>query len=243
MTDDLKRLLEELKTKANAPDKSQKALFIFDIDSTLLHVHKRNHAILKSFLALTENQRKFEREIKSCLNLEFSTQDWGISEVLKRHGLVNLGAEFIEQLDIHWHKTFFGPNFLPFDELTAGALDFLKTIESLGYEMVYLTARDEPRMGSGTRDYLEKHRLPLHERARLFMKPHKDIQDAQFKSDAVKELAANFEAIYFFDNEPVILQKIAQDHPEVRLFFMETTHSRRAEAPVKATRLKNFLLD
>ena len=46
--------------------------------------------------------------------------------------------------------------------------------------------------------------------------------------------------IYFFENEPVNVNLIGKALPEVRLFFLDTTHSRREEVLVPVLVLEDF---
>ncbi len=55
--------------------------------------------------------------------------------------------------------------------------------------------------------------------------------DETFKSHVLKDLAKQFDHLWFFENEPVIIKLVREHNPQVRLVFLNTVHAGRALAP------------
>lgn len=221
----------------------QKSLVVFDLDSTLFDVSPRLERILLDFAASPLNQKRFPEQIPLLKTIKTLRSDWGIKGALERVGLDGHHVVFQEAIKEYWLKSFFSNHYLQFDGLYDGALEFVKAVEKAGADIAYLTGRDVERMGTGTLEVLKQWDFPLSDKATLVLKPHRGMDDAQFKTDWFIEAdKKNYTKIYFFENEPVNLHHLAQFCPHVEMIFFESTHAGKAEPPVDIPRIMNFLL-
>ncbi len=224
--------------------KGQKSLVVFDLDSTLFDVSPRLERILLDFAAAPLNQKLFPEQVALLKNIKTLRSDWGIKGALERAGLDGHHADFQEAIKDYWQKSFFSNHYLQFDSPYEGALEFVASVESVGAEIAYLTGRDVERMGVGSEEIMRRWGFPLNEKALLVLKPHRSMDDAQFKTDWFIEAdKKGYSKIYFFENEPVNLHHLAQFCPHVEMIFFESTHAGKAEPPEALPRIMNFLLN
>ncbi|XGC80187.1 HAD family hydrolase [Bdellovibrio bacteriovorus] len=225
-------------------ERGLKSLVVFDLDSTLFDVSPRLERILLDFAASPINQKKFPEQVALLRNIKTMRTDWGIQGALQRAGLDGHHPEFQEAIRTYWQKNFFSNHYLQFDDVYEGALDFVLALDKAGAELAYLTGRDVERMGVGSAEILRQWGFPLHEKATLVLKPHRSMDDAQFKTDWFIEAdKQGYEKIYFFENEPVNLVHLSQFCPHVEMIFFESTHAGKAEPPEALPRIMNFLLN
>ncbi|HEX7672930.1 MAG TPA: HAD family hydrolase [Bdellovibrio sp.] len=220
----------------------KKCLIVFDLDSTLFDVSPRLERILLDFAAEPEFQKRFPEQVALFRNIKTLHTDWGITGALQRIGLDNAHLEFKEAVMDYWHERFFSNHYLQYDQPTPGAVEFVHEVEKLGAHIAYVTGRDVQRMGVGSKEVLLKWGLPIHENAELVLKPNKALDDAEFKTDwFIAARKRDYERVYFFDNEPVILHLMEKKCPEVECYFLDSTHSGKAAPPENLPRLLNFL--
>lgn len=221
----------------------QKSLVVFDLDSTLFDVSPRLERILLDFAASPLNQKRFPEQVALLKNIKTLRSDWGIMGALQRVGLDGHHEEFQEAIKKYWLQSFFSNHYLQFDSLYDGALEFVQALDQAGAEIAYLTGRDVERMGTGSVEVMKQWGFPLHDKATLVLKPHRSMDDAQFKTDWFVEAdKRNFSKIYFFENEPVNLHHLMEVCPHVEMIFFESTHAGKAEPPEDVPRILNFLL-
>lgn len=209
-----------------------KRLAVFDLDSTLFGVSSRSQAILRDMVNHSEFQEKFPEAAEKIASIELSEKDWGIRASIEALGLDDAPGLFRFAKDF-WNEHFFSNDYLKHDRPYPGALEFVNGLKEAGIDIFYLTGRDEPNMREGTIEILEKWGFPTesHEE-RLHMKPHKGHSlDEDYKSKRFEEILNGDEKVWFFENEPVIIHRVRQDHPEIRIIYIDTVHSGRAEAP------------
>lgn len=235
----LENLLAELQHMTSA---GEKALVVFDLDSTLFDVSPRIERILFDFAAEPEFQKAFPKQVAQFKDIRTLHTDWGITDALKRIGLDDEHPEFQTAVKDYWHKHFFSNDYLKYDRPTEGAVEFVQKVAQTGAEIVYLTGRDVQRMGVGSEEVLRQWGLPLNANAKLVLKPHKSMDDAEFKTDwFIEARNRDYAHIWFFDNEPVILHLMADKCPEVTSIFFDSTHSGKAHPPENLPRIMNFL--
>lgn len=222
--------------------KKSRCLVVFDLDSTLFDVSPRLERILLDFAATPEFQQRFPKQVALFKDIKTLSSDWGITGSLARAGVDDQHPEFRKTLMDFWHQHFFSNEYLQYDLPTEGAVDFVNDVARIGAEITYLTGRDVQRMGVGSEKVLRKWGLPLNNQAKLVLKPNKILDDAEFKTDWFLEaLTQNYEKIYFFENEPVILHLMAKKCPQVESYFFDSTHSGKAHPPDNLPRIINFL--
>jgi hypothetical protein len=100
-------------------------------------------------------------------------------------------------------------------------------------------------MGKGSHEVLLKWGFPLDDKkSKLVLKPHKSMDDGEFKRDWFKagELS-KYEKIWFFENEPVNIHLVQEHTPHIEIIFFDSTHSRKAIPPENLPAIMHFLLD
>jgi hypothetical protein len=208
---------------------SRPFLAVFDLDSTLFDLSLRVASIVDSFAADPVHRASFPNECESLKRIEIRNRDWGIEEPLKRAGLAIDGA-FFKSLHRYWAECFFSNDFLLHDEPIAGSVEFVQELHLTGAEIMYLTGRDVARMGRGTESSLRSHRFPMDAaNVHVVLKPSVHLDDAQFKLEILQDAKEKYERIWLFENEPVNLNLIAMNCPEIGLVFIDSTHSGREE--------------
>lgn len=207
-------------------------LAIFDLDSTLYNVSFRTQKIIEEFSVDSEILRRFPHETTQLRSVQVMAKDWGLREPLARAGL-NASKEFFRELRRFWEEHFFSSRFLHVDIPYPGAVEYVRGLEQNGVQVIYLTGRDEPNMRVGTLKSLEKWGFPLkNPNTQLIMKSFKgSMEDETYKSVHIMELKKRFTHVWFFENEPVIIQQVIKSSPEVQVVWIDSTHSGRAHPP------------
>lgn len=216
----LKQLIEVSKNEKDC-------LFVFDIDSTLFNVSPRNQEIVKDFA----EKSKLESDLKQILrNFKTEADDWGIRSALLRLNIESITQDLIADIKAHWNQFFFSGHFLHFDETYPGVVEFVNQL-SKNAPTFYLTGRDIHRMGKETTKQLQDTGFPIDpEHNRLILKPNKEILDHIYKVDELIKLKSQFKTIYFFENEPVILNDVKSKLSDfVYPIYVDSVHSGRAE--------------
>ena len=218
-------LLKEFQTASEA---AHPCVLLVDVDSTLLHVHQRNEAIFRAFLTETPEGVEAARRTPAMTTLTFTPEDWGWKEPLERQAL-QLPEAAAQKMEAFWIQHFFSGRFLHKDYEFAGAKAFLtKVLTETSFEIIYLTARDEVRMGEATRQDFQRRAFPEGPRARLWLKPTAEIPDATFKAEVCRELTQkSYRFVYLIDNEPTVLGAAQEYLSAETLIHMDSVHSRK----------------
>jgi hypothetical protein len=244
----LKNLLQNLELELK---QKRSVLAVFDLDSTLFDVSPRIQRILEELREHPEIQKAFPELLPYLKDVRTQRNDWGIKSALTR-AFAKAQApstEFQKAARSFWAKHFFSNEYLHFDNPVEGAVEFVNQLYNMGAEIAYLTGRDWDRMGPGTVEVLEKWNFPSPNKktanradVRLAMKPEQGGDDSLFKSGWFDELKPHqYSRILFFENEPKIIHHVVDQHPDIEIFFMDTTHSGKAEPNTAWTHLPNFL--
>jgi hypothetical protein len=210
---------------------------VFDLDSTLFSTQQRNWAILQEFAAGSRVSPKFREKLGSLSSADMA---WNAMEDLRRHGYADEAT--LQQLRDFWFLRFFRDEYLSHDIPLPGATEYVRELHALGGTVYYLTGRDEPNMGKGTRKSLAAHGFPLEEeRVYLRLKPAFEEHDLGFKKRVVLELGRAGEVIAAAENEPANANMFFEAFPKAHVVFLETVHSPHAP-PLSAGihRLKDF---
>lgn len=207
-------------------------LVVLDLDSTLYNVSHRSQLILQHFINEHCDSDLFKEEIHQLKTIKIMPKDWGLKEAFIRQGL-QASQEFFNTVRDYWHKHFFSSDFLHSDVPYVGAVDYVNALHSAGIRILYLTGRDAANMKSGTIESLKKWKFPISNvETDLLMKPSKGlIEDEEYKNNVIQSLKAQSPRIWFFENEPAIIQRVRQSSPEIQIVWIDTTHSRRSEPP------------
>lgn len=220
--------------------------YVFDIDSTLLDVSPRIQRILDGFLKTPEIITNYPEVLKHTEDIRVEPTDWGIRHAFERLNIQDVPRDFIEKAKAYWHEHFFANTHLQLDLPYDGAVNFVQSLYELGHHIFYLTGRDIHRMQTGTIESLKHHGFPVEkDRAQLVLKPHKSIQDTEFKKDWFANLVSKHPQIQFifFENEPLNIEAVRHLQPHIKIVFFESTHSRKMEAPKDLPRIQNFRFD
>lgn len=210
-------------------------LAIFDLDSTLYDLTLRVTAIIDRFANDSSVRARFPEACRKLANVEIRRTDWGITEPLERIGISkDENKELFREIHEAWARGFFSNDFLDRDFPLPGAVEFVRRCLAVGGRVLYLTGRDTPRMGDGTESSLRQCGFVVDvPRARLQLKPHAALDDAEFKADVIAELAHRYKHIWLFENEPVNINAVLKRVPSVKVVFVDTCHSglERVENP------------
>jgi hypothetical protein len=227
----LDRVLARIRSLQNA-----RAVAVFDLDSTLLSTAQRNLAILHEFAAASSAPPL----TKIVDRLTAHDMGWNVMDDLRRHGYED--TESLRALKKFWLSRFFTDDYLRHDEPLPGAPEFVRDVHDAGAIVVYLTGRDEPGMGRGTRDSLRSHRFPIDDpRVLLRLKPTFNEDDLVFKRRATAEIAALGTVLAAFENEPANANYFAERFPEADVVLLETVHSPNPPPLLPhITRLRDF---
>lgn len=240
------RHLRQILTQAEAhSERGDSFLAVFDLDSTLFDVGPRLQQIFLDFAESAVFQKRFPEATQILKTLQTHRKDWGFQDALVRAGLDGKHPEFEHALKDFWQQRFFSNQYLHFDKPYPGARQFVESLWNLGAQIAYLTGRDHQRMGPGTVEVLEKWAFPMDsKRSKLVLKPDRELDDAQFKSDwFIQAKAMNHQKIWFFENEPKNIHLVQKEHPEVEVIFFDSTHSRHSDPPDGIPSIIDFLLD
>lgn len=226
-------------------NKGLKSLAVFDIDSTLFDVSPRVERIILDFADEPEFQKRFPKQIQILKNIRTHRKDWGFKNALERAGLDGHHSELQEALHDYWANRFFSNDYLQYDLPYDGAVEYVNAIANHGAEVVYLTGRDVARMGAGSALVLKQAGFPLDDQqTRLVLKPHRSMDDAEFKTDWFACLKqGHYADIWFFENEPVNIHHLRARQPQVNVVFFESTHAGKAPAPEDIPKIMHYLLD
>lgn len=90
----------------------------------------------------------------------------------------------------HWRSRFFDDGWLEYDEPYPGVAAFLWGLLDIGLQPIYLSYRDAPTMGRGTRDSFARHGLPVEPAARFVFKQSPVEPDDHYAEGVVADLGA-----------------------------------------------------
>ena len=195
------QVLQEIIGKVRkAYGKQQRPMVIFDIDGTLFDNRPRIMQILKEY-GEKELKRVRPEDYQRFSAVTLGHVRYRLTETLAGLGVTDPGV--INNANVFWSEKFFTDEYLKYDQPTAGAVNFVRTLYSNGARIVYLSGRDAPRQLIGTVRALRDHGFPIGiQGTELIMKPTLNTQDAIFKQQVTNYLRHYGKVIAAFDNEP-----------------------------------------
>ena len=201
--------------------RADRPVVVFDLDSTLFSTAARNLRILTEFAAEPGVPPAMAADIA---RLGVDDMGWNVVQDLQRRG--HADADTLARLRAYWFERFFTNEYCQLDDPMPGAVRYCHDCCDVGATVYYLTGRDEPGMGDGTRASLRKHGFPFDvPHATLRLKPRFEMADLEFKREVVAELPAFGEIVGCFENEPVNANLFAASFPAAHMVFLETVHS------------------
>lgn len=236
------------KLKARAGDRRQAhPLVLLDLDSTLYEVGPRTYQILREWTDATES-REFASVRDAILKAEPWHVGYSVRDTLEALEVDTDSPSVIPALEIlkrFWAKRFFTSEYLKYDHAYPGAAQFTRKLHELGAEIVYLTGRDEPGMGDGTREMLTRDGFPWDTaRTHLLLKQAPHLPDLAHKTDAALFVRSQGALVASFENEPPNLVALAALFPDAMHVFVDTICSDHpAPAAQGLYRIKGFSLE
>ncbi len=204
----------------------KRPLVVFDLDDTLFKSNQtRTWRILQEWLA---DRPQLPSDIRSRLEpLAAETFAYRVPDTFAKVAGLDLAKPAVKaalaDFEKYWDARFFSDAYCQDDPLQGGAVAYAKKIHALGANIAYLTGRDEPRMGNGTRAAIKNSGLPrLSRRVKVFLKPDKDMEDTVFKKSVRGKLAAWGTVIATFDNAPGNCVVLKDAFPRALNVFVDT---------------------
>jgi hypothetical protein len=203
-------------------------LVLLDLDSTLYEVGPRTYQILREW-SETPASHGFPVVREALGRAEPWHVGYSVRDTLSAVGLDTTQSEVVralEEIKDFWGKRFFTSSYLTYDHAYAGAAAFTRKLFELGAEIVYLTGRDEPAMGDGTRANLIRDGFPWGvPRTHLLMKAAGHLPDLEHKKEAAHYIRKHGELVASFENEPPNLIALYELFPEAMHVFVDTVCS------------------
>lgn len=201
---------------------------VLDLDDTLFRSNQtRSWSIMQAWLAERPDLHWDIRRTLSTMKPE--SLAYGLRDTFAKAGGLDLSrpevAAALKDLEAYWQPRFFSNEWVLIDPVHHGALAFAKLLYDLGANIAYVTGRDEPRMGIGTRTAIANSGLPpLSSRVKLFLKPNKDVDDAEFKHSVCATLSAWGRVVATFDNAPANCVVFAKAFRHALNVFVDTVY-------------------
>lgn len=230
---EVSRRVSDLKAKAG-PSRQTHPLVLLDLDSTLYEVGPRTFRILNEW-GDSSDSRRFPSVARALTDLKEHHVGYSLKDTFQALGAMIEPAELdaaMAELKKFWADRFFSSPYLPYDRAYPGAAEFTRKIYGLGAEIVYLTGRDEPNMGDGTRANLLRDGFPWQaDRTHLLLKAAAHLPDLGHKQQAADYIRQHGTLVASFENEPANLVALYEIFPEAMHVFVETVCSDHAAIP------------
>ncbi len=219
-------LMRTIREVADAVRRAERPVCVFDIDSTLMNTAPRNWRILQEAATVFPALKPFVAKL--------SERDMGytLTDDLRRVGCDD--ENLLETLHKFWKVRFFTNEYVVLDRPYPGAVAYVQRLHEAGATIYYLSGRDEPGMGQGTRRSLGEHGFPLGDRTVLHLKPSFEMPDFDFKKEAfddIERLGGTVAAI--FENEPANANAFKERFPAAAVFLIRTITSKNP-APLRS---------
>ena len=226
---DTSAVLEEVQRRVYILNSS---VDILDLDSTLYEVSSRSHQILREWSEANESE-EFSILRSAFAEMPAHAVGYSIKDTFKNLGFdISVHSHALESAKKFWQSRFFTSEYLQFDRAYTGAAEFARDIYAQGAQIVYLTGRDEPNMGKGTRSRLLEDGFPLDvPRTSLFMKPQREMDDLLYKRSAADRVQRLGAVVASFENEPLNLVALSDLLPDSMHVFVDTVCSDHPASP------------
>ena len=215
--------------------------FIFDLDSTLFEVRFRVKKILHEF-AHTYLCPKRDSLYYSWMK---ALSPWRMLYSLKDTASINgyprteESTTLLKRIESYWLDRFFRQEYMYHDIPTLGAPSYVRSVEALGVNILYLTGRAE-NVRSSTELSLLHWGFP---KGKLIMKPTFYEDDSEFKGKALALLRDKLRVLAIFDNEPANFYHFEKNFPEAELIFFHSVCSKKIARNVQSVmKIENFLV-
>jgi len=197
----------------------ERPLCVFDIDSTLMDTAPRNNRILR------EAAQAYPALAPFASRLGVRDMGYTLIDDLRRAGCAD--GELLGTLHSFWKVRFFSDEYVSADEPYPGAVDYVYDLHAAGATIYYLSGRDEPGMGKGTRASLMRHGFPMDDRTIMHLKPAFEMNDFRFKLDSFEDIRKlDRTVVAIFENEPANANAFKERFPEAAVFLIRTITSK-----------------
>jgi hypothetical protein len=209
---------------AVAAAQGRRVVVMFDLDDTLINTRERNQRIFKDFASQADIQSMYPDESKKLLEVQVNQIHYLLSDTMSTLAITS--PEFIKAAMDFWLAKFFTNEYCQLDKPNPGAVRYVKSLVRAGATVVYLTGRDIPRMGDGTKANLVFRGFPLDDtNAVLIMKPDPKMDDLAFKISQFDSIRKMGEMDGAFENEPANIDAMNEAFPNAISVFLDTLHS------------------
>lgn len=210
---------------AHATSSGGEGVGVFDLDGCLFDTRPRQVKIIREYASMNDALDLY------CIREEHFT-DWSLATTMRNAGMDEDRIESLKKdLAQFWASRFFTSDYVTHDHAMPGAVDLVKRCQAAGLKIAYLTGRDNT-MRAGTASAISAWGFPLNgEDARLFTKPTFEMDDTEYKDQALLEISEMATPVLFMDNEPANVNKFRERFPDSLVVFVETDHSPRKDEP------------
>jgi hypothetical protein len=214
---------------------NENAVVLLDLDATLYEVGSRTHQILVEW-AGSNHGKSFRGVSEAILQMTPDQLKYSVPETLDflahSQQIPAFESDAIESAQEFWFRRFFTSEYLEYDRSYPGASEFAHSLHGLGAQIVYLTGRDEPNMGEGTRRNLIRDGFPwnLHGTF-LLMKPSFHMADLEYKKSAANWIRQQGTLVASFENEPPNVVALYELFPDAMHIFVDTVCSQHRALP------------
>ena len=198
---------------------------VFDLDGCLFDTRQRQLSIFREFAA--------QHDAFELLEIQASDfKDWSLGRTIENLKLSDARrAEILEPLKDFWFQRFFLSRYTAMDPAMPGSVSLIKACADRGMTIVYLTGRHH-EMRPGTIEALQAYGFPYDPpRAQLITKPTFEMDDTEYKADALEQIKQLGTPVLFVDNEPANVNAFRAACPDSTSVFIETDHSPRPDRP------------
>lgn len=230
--DQVLRRIERERKDGNQP------VLLLDLDSTLYEVGPRTLSIVREWRDSAVSA-PFPQVRQLLAQVSMDHIEYSLRDLFQRLGVTERSEQFAELKEAlpllrkFWEERFFSNDYLSHDLTYSGASRFVHQAHQAGAHIIYLTGRDEPQMGPGTRKRLVEDGFPFEiERTDLFLKQHRSIDDTVHKIEVAVQVETHGKLVASFENEPKNLVALAERFPDAMHVFVDTVFSDNP-APVR----------
>ena len=191
---------------------------VFDLDATLFDNRMRTLMILRAWA--TQPKQLGTAVAKKVLSLRLDQIEYLFADALAKVGVTDKAT--LDAIGAFWLDRFF-TEWAVHDQVTPGGVEYVQALHKAGAFVVYLTGRDAPRMLTGTTQSLMISGYPIGQpRTQLIMKPHRKVDDEDFKQTVMDSLRRTGHVVAMFDNEPGNVNLMKTAFPKAHVIFLKT---------------------
>ncbi len=216
----LGKILEKI---AVATEHHRTPLVVFDLDDTLIDCRHRKYEVFQSLTKEADIKEHFPTEAHRLSHLPVENIVYRVQHNMDKAGITS--PDFRRRAEEYWARHYFTHAYVAHDVSFPGAVDFVRAVHQGGASIIYLSGRDIPGMGKGTRQSLTHLGFPLDDQAQLILKPNPLMPDLTFKQLAIPMIRRQGDVIAIFENETRNLNALGEEFPQSLLVLLDTLHS------------------